>query len=108
LVAQSDGRLLVASGIPVEQRLDPKALARAVGGRQATLADRAEAERRTGYVRGGISPLGQRQQLPIVVDESALAHASIYVSAGKRGVQVELAPADLTRLSGARVAPVAN
>jgi Cys-tRNA(Pro)/Cys-tRNA(Cys) deacylase len=98
----------VCAVIPVERRLDPKPLARVVGGRQAAIADRAEAERRTGYVRGGISPLGQRQQLPIVMDESALEHVTIYVSAGKRGLQVELAPADLTRLSGARVAPVAS
>jgi Cys-tRNA(Pro)/Cys-tRNA(Cys) deacylase len=108
LVARVDGSDLVCAVIPVERRLDPKALARAVGGRQATLAERAEAERRTGYVRGGISPLGQRQQLPIVVDERALGHATIYVSAGKRGLQVELAPGDLTRLSGAQVAPVAS
>jgi Cys-tRNA(Pro)/Cys-tRNA(Cys) deacylase len=108
LVAKIDGRDLVCVVIPVERRLDPKALARAVGGRQAALAERGEAERRTGYVRGGISPLGQRQQLPIVLDSSALEHATIYVSAGKRGLQVELAPADLTRLSDARVAGVVD
>jgi Cys-tRNA(Pro)/Cys-tRNA(Cys) deacylase len=108
LVAKVDGSDLVCAVVPVERRLDLKALARAVGGRQAALAERAEAERRTGYVRGGISPLGQRQQLLIVVDESALGHATIYVSAGKRGLQVELAPADLTRLAGAQVAAVAN
>ena len=108
LVAKVDGRDLLCAVIPVERRLDTKALARAVAGRQAALADRLEAERRTGYVRGGISPLGQRQQLPVVVDESALEHATIYVSAGKRGLQVELAPADLARLSGAQVAPIAS
>jgi Cys-tRNA(Pro)/Cys-tRNA(Cys) deacylase len=108
LVAKIDGSDLICAVIPVERRLDPKALARAIGGRQAALADRAEAERRTGYVRGGISPLGQRRPLPIVVDQSALEHATIYVSAGKRGLQVELAPADLARLSGAQVAPVAS
>ncbi len=108
LVAKVDGSDLVCAVIAVERRLDTKALARAVGGRQAALADRLEAERRTGYVRGGISPLGQRQPLQVVVDEGALEHATIYVSAGKRGLQVELAPADLARLSGARLAPIAS
>src|SRR5262245_4389187 len=107
LVAKIDGADLVCAVIPVERRLDQKALARAVGGRQATLAERAEAERRTGYVRGGISPLGQRQPLPIVVDGSALDHTTLYVSAGRRGLQIELAPSDLVRLTGAQVAPVA-
>jgi Cys-tRNA(Pro)/Cys-tRNA(Cys) deacylase len=107
LVARIDGGSLVCAVIPVERRLDPKALARAVGGRHAALAERAEAERRTGYVRGGISPLGQRQQLPVVVDESALGHATIFVSAGKRGLQVELAPTDLTLLTGAQLAALA-
>jgi Cys-tRNA(Pro)/Cys-tRNA(Cys) deacylase len=108
LVAKVDGSELVCAVIPVARRLDPKALARAVAGRQAALADRVEAERRTGYVRGGISPLGQRQQLPVVVDESALELSTIYVSAGKRGLQLELAPAELVRLTHAHVAAVAN
>ena len=107
LVARVDGADLVCAVIPVARRLDPKALARAVGARQAALADRVEAERRTGYLRGGISPLGQRQQLPVVIDQSAQAQATIFVSAGKRGLQVELAPADLTRLADAQVATVA-
>jgi Cys-tRNA(Pro)/Cys-tRNA(Cys) deacylase len=108
LVAKIDERDLVCAVIPVERRLDPKALARAVGGRQAALADRQEAERRTGYVRGGISPLGQRQQLRVVLDQSALELPTIFVSAGKRGLQLELAPDDLTRLTDASVAPVAS
>ena len=108
LVAKVDASELVCAVIPVERRLDPKALARAAGGRQAALADRHEAERRTGYVRGGISPLGQRQQLPVIVDQSALELPTIYISAGKRGLQLELAPGDLTRLTGASVARVAS
>lgn len=108
LVAKVDGSTLVCAVIPVERRLDPKALARSVEGRQAALADRVEAERRTGYVRGGISPLGQRQQLPVVVDASALEQATIYVSAGKRGLQLELAPDDLVRLARAQVAHLAS
>lgn len=108
LVAKVDGSDLLCAVVPVERRLDLKALARVAGGRQAALAERAEAERRTGYVRGGISPLGQRQQLAVVLDESALAHESIYVSAGKRGLQLELAPAELARLTQARIARVAD
>jgi Cys-tRNA(Pro)/Cys-tRNA(Cys) deacylase len=108
LVAKLDGSDLVCAVIPVERRLDLKALARAVGARQAALADRTEAERRTGYVRGGISPLGQRQQLAVVLDESAIPQPTLYVSAGKRGLQLELAPGDLVRLTRAQVAAVAD
>lgn len=106
LVAEVDGALTVAV-VPVTGELDLKALATAVGGKRATLADRAVAERATGYVRGGISPLGQRRRLPVVVDVSVLAHATVYVSAGRRGLQVELAPADLIALTDARTAPLA-
>jgi Cys-tRNA(Pro)/Cys-tRNA(Cys) deacylase len=90
----------------VAGELDLKALAAAAGGRRAVVADRAVAERATGYVRGGISPLGQRRRLPTVLDESAAGFGTIYVSAGRRGLQVELAPADLVRLTGATLAPI--
>ncbi len=79
---------------------------RAVGGRKAVMADPADAERTTGYVLGGISPLGQKKALPTVVDESALEFPTVLVSAGRRGLQVELAPADLVRLTAALVADV--
>ena len=105
LVAQVDGVLTVAV-VPVAGSLDLKALATAVGGRRAAMADPADAERATGYVLGGISPLGQRKPLPTVVDESALDHPTIMVSAGKRGLQVELAPGDLVRLTKASTAPI--
>jgi Cys-tRNA(Pro)/Cys-tRNA(Cys) deacylase len=105
LVARVDGELTVAV-VPVAGTLDLKALAAATGGRKAVMADPADAERTTGYVRGGISPLGQRKALPTVVDESALTFATIMVSAGKRGLQVELPPADLVRLTRARTAPI--
>ena len=107
LVAEVDGALTVAV-VPVTGELDLKALAAAAGGKRATLADRALAERTTGYVRGGISPLGQRKALPTVVDDSASGFDTVFVSAGRRGLQVELDPADLIRLTRAVTAPVAR
>jgi len=105
LVADVDGGLVVAV-VPVTGDVDLKALATAAGGKRAAMADRAAAERSSGYVRGGISPLGQRKRLPTVVDESAAALDLMYVSAGRRGLQVALAPADLIRLTGAITAPI--
>jgi Cys-tRNA(Pro)/Cys-tRNA(Cys) deacylase len=105
LVARVDGALTVAV-VPVAGSLDLKALATAVGGRKAVMAEPADAERATGYVLGGISPLGQRKALPTVVDDSALGFGTIMVSAGKRGLQVELPPGELVRLTRARTAPI--
>jgi Cys-tRNA(Pro)/Cys-tRNA(Cys) deacylase len=107
LVATVDGRLAIAV-VPVAAELDLKALADAHGGRKAAMADPAEAERATGYVRGGISPLGGRRRLATVVDAAALGWPTVLVSAGRRGLQVELDPADLVRLSGAVAAPIAR
>jgi Cys-tRNA(Pro)/Cys-tRNA(Cys) deacylase len=97
LVVAQDGALSVAI-VPVAAQLDLRAL-----GKRAALADRGAAERATGYVPGGISPLGQRKRLPTLLDESALQHETIYVSAGRRGLELEVAPADLVRLTNATV-----
>lgn len=107
LVADVDGTLVVAI-VPVCGSLDLKALASARRGKQAVMAAQAAAERATGYVVGGISPFGQRKKLPTVVDHTALDHESIYVSAGKRGLDIELSPADLIRLTTATTARIAR
>jgi Cys-tRNA(Pro)/Cys-tRNA(Cys) deacylase len=107
LLADVDGTLTVGV-TPVTGQLDLKALARAVGGRRAAMADPRAAERATGYVVGGISPLGQKRAHPTVVDASAGEQTTIFVSAGRRGLEVELAPAALVRLTGAVLAPIAR
>ncbi|MEP6560623.1 MAG: Cys-tRNA(Pro) deacylase [Nakamurella sp.] len=106
LVASVDGNLVVGV-VPVSGQLDLKALAAAVGGKKAHMAKVVDAERSSGYVAGGISPLGQRKPLPTVVDATAEIFDTIMVSAGKRGLQVELAPADLIRMCDATVADIA-
>lgn len=108
LVAAVEGRGLVVAVLRVSASLDLKALAAATGGKRATMAEVAEAERTTGYVAGGISPLAQRKRLPTVLDASATAWPTLFVSAGRRGLQLELAPDDLRRLTGALVAPIAR
>jgi len=102
-----DGTLTVGV-VPVSGQLDLKALAAAVGGKRAALADPAAAERATGYVVGGISPLGQRRRLRVVIDSSALAFKAVFCSGGRRGLEIELAPADLVRAAAATVAPIAR
>jgi Cys-tRNA(Pro)/Cys-tRNA(Cys) deacylase len=105
LVAEVDERLIVAV-VPVAGSLDLKALAGAAGGKKARMADPAAAERATGYVTGGISPIGQRRSLPAVLDATALNFDTILVSAGQRGLEIEIAPADLIRAAGAGVATI--
>lgn len=107
LVAEVDGALTVGV-VPVTGQLDLKALAAAVGGKRARMAEPAAAQRATGYVLGGISPLGHRSRLPVVVDASALTWPTLYCSAGRRGLEVELAAEDLVRLTKATVAPIAG
>jgi Cys-tRNA(Pro)/Cys-tRNA(Cys) deacylase len=107
LVAEVDGVLTVGV-VPVAGQLDLKALAAAAGGKRAVMADVAAAERATGYVAGGISPVGQRRRLPVVIDSSALEFPTVFCSGGRRGLEIELAPADLVRAAGARVSAIAQ
>ncbi|HEX5940268.1 MAG TPA: Cys-tRNA(Pro) deacylase [Dehalococcoidia bacterium] len=107
LIADADSGLVVAI-VPVGRQLDLKALAAAAGAKKAAMADEKAAERATGYVLGGISPLGQRKQLPTYIDESASRLDTIFVSAGRRGLEVELAPADLVELTGGKLVPIAR
>jgi Cys-tRNA(Pro)/Cys-tRNA(Cys) deacylase len=105
LLASLDGRLVVGI-VPVSGHLDLKALARALGGSRAVMAEVAAAERATGYVAGGISPIGQKKAHPTVLDASALDHATILVSGGRRGLDVELSPHDLVAITGAVTATI--
>lgn len=107
LVASVDDRVVIAV-VAVSAELDLKALARAVGGHRAVMAHPAEAERLTGYVLGGISPLGQKRRRATVVDDAARRWATVYVSGGRRGLELELAPDDLVRLTHAQVAAIAR
>lgn len=107
LLAVVDASETVVAVVPVARRLDLKSLAKAAGGKKAAMADPTDAERLTGYVVGGISPLGQRRRLRTFIDASAEAHDRIHVSAGRRGLEVTLAPSDLCRLLAARFASIA-
>ena len=106
LVAMVDGKPVVAV-VPVTTSVSLKALAAAAGGKRAEMAEPAVAERLTGYVVGGISPLGQRKPLPTVIDESVVLLERMYVSGGRRGLEIGLAPDDLVRLTDAVVAAIA-
>lgn len=111
LLAQTDlprDHGLVVGVVPVAGQLDLKALAAAVGAKKATMADPALAEKTTGYVVGGISPVGQKRSLTTVLDESALDHGTVFVSGGRRGLDLELAPGALVAVTGATTAAIAK
>jgi len=107
LLAEVDGRELVVAIVPVDAMLNLKALAKAAGAKRAQMADPAAAERSTGYVRGGISPFGQKKRLRTFVDDSALALDTVHVSGGRRGLEIAIRPADLLGVTGGSVAPIA-
>ncbi|MCE2949416.1 MAG: Cys-tRNA(Pro) deacylase [bacterium] len=108
VVADAAGRSWAVGLVPVDRQLDLKAMAAALGMRKVEMAQAADAERLTGYVVGGISPLGQRRRLAMVVDDAMLGLAAVHVSAGRRGLEIVLAPADLLALTGARAASIAR
>ena len=107
LIAEVDGKPTVGV-VPVSGQLDLKALAIACGTKRAVMSDPVAASRITGYVVGGISPLGQRKTLPCVIDESALVHETIFISGGRRGLDIEISGTDLVNLTSARVALIAS
>ena len=107
LLASVDGALAVAI-VPVAMQLDLKAFATALGAKRAEMADPAVAERKTGFVVGGISPIGQKTPLPTVLDESAILCERVFVSGGRRGLDLELAPDDLLAVTSGRYAPIAR
>lgn len=106
LIVSIDGKDLAVAIIPVDSTLSMKRIARAVGGKKAVMADAEVVQRSTGYVLGGVSPLGQKRSLETVIDASARSYPTIFVSAGRRGLEIELTPADLAKLTNASLTPL--
>lgn len=101
LVVNLDNKELAVAVLPVSSMLSMKGIAKAAGAKKASMADQADVERSTGYVLGGVSPLGQKKRLRTIIDSSANDHSTVYISAGRRGLEIELSPADLAMLTGA-------
>ncbi len=101
-----DGKQLAVAVLPVSSKLNLKLMAKALGGKKAEMADKAQVEKVTGYVLGGVSPLGQKKQLKTVIDISACSYAAVYVSAGRRGLEIAISPDDLSVLTGAVFASI--
>ncbi len=106
LVVKLDNGVLAVGVVPVSTKLSMKLIAKAAGGKKAAMAEPAEVERSTGYVLGGVSPLGQKRRLKTVIDASAQGYPTINVSAGRRGLEIELSPNDLKQLTGAVFADI--
>lgn len=103
LVVTLDGKTLAVGVVPVTGMLSMKLIAKAAGGKKASMADPQEVQRRTGYVLGGVSPLGQKNRLKTFIDASAESFDTVYISAGRRGLEIELSPADLANLTGGQL-----
>ncbi|MEW8027186.1 MAG: Cys-tRNA(Pro) deacylase [Candidatus Thiodiazotropha sp.] len=108
LVVRLDGRELAVAVVPVSSQLDLKAFAKAVSVKKVAMADAKQVERSTGYVVGGVSPLGQKRRLLTLIDRSAVDFSTLFVSAGRRGLEIELAPDDLLRLLDAQYTAIAK
>ncbi|AZT82159.1 Cys-tRNA(Pro) deacylase [Marinobacter sp. NP-4(2019)] len=106
LVVAIDGKDLAVGVVPVDSMLSMKLVAKAAGGKKAVMADKQDVQRSTGYVLGGVSPLGQKKRLRTFIDDSARSFDTIFVSAGRRGLEIELSPEDLAKLTAARFAPL--
>jgi Cys-tRNA(Pro)/Cys-tRNA(Cys) deacylase len=106
LVVNLDGKELVVGVIPVSSMLNMKLIAKSAGAKKASMADKSDVERSTGYVLGGVSPLGQKKRLRTIIDSSAENHATIHISAGRRGLEIELNPNDLKKLVGGTFAEI--
>jgi Cys-tRNA(Pro)/Cys-tRNA(Cys) deacylase len=106
LIVMLDNKALVVGIIPVSSMLSMKLIAKAAGAKKATMASKPDVERSTGYVLGGVSPLGQKKRLKTIIDATANNYATIYVSAGRRGLEIELNPADLTKFTHGKFAEI--